>query len=243
MDAESTVFVVDPDKSSRAAVQKVAAEMELPSEGYESGGEFLGNLDYSRPGCLVASLRIPDIGGLQIQAHLARDGSTLPVIFVSGHADVATAVRAMRAGAVQFLEKPFDERVLWDSIQEAMYFNQDRRRKMREWQALAERFETLTPKERSVLALIAEGKSTKDISTALQLAVRSVELRRSNLMKKLEVESVPDLLRFIENFRNGSQRVNGHSHSVWLDSLDRLHGHFWDASHPVGGGRGRPVGM
>ena len=227
MQTQPTVFVVDPDATSRATVRKVVEDMELLYEEHESGRAFLDFYDHSRPGCAVLSLRIPDIGGLQIQAHLAHSEAVLPVIFVTGHADVPSAVRAMRAGAVQFHEKPVNERELWDSIQEAMYIDQDRRHKLKERQILEKRLQDLTPKEREVLKLLAQGKSVKEIAAEIEVGVRSIEMRRANLMKKLEVGSVAELLQFIERVYDGRSPSDGNGNGVPPSFFQRPQEHYW----------------
>lgn len=197
MQTESTVFVVDKDARNRVAVSDLAGQMNLRCLGYESGRAFLDAYDNSLVGCLVMEVRIPDMGGLQIQQHLAQEAATLPVIFLTAHADAATAVRAMRAGALQFFEKPFHESDLWDAIQEAIALDRELRRERAAQLQRQELLERLTSKERDVLEMVIEGKSSKAASEQLGVCVRTVELRRSSLMKKLEVSSLTDLLRLI----------------------------------------------
>ncbi|WP_431861132.1 response regulator transcription factor [Azospirillum sp.] len=194
-----TVFVVDDDEAVRKSLAWLIGSVGLAVQAYESADAFLASWTVERPGCLVLDVRMPGMSGLELQDALARRGSSLPVIIVTGHADVPMAVRALKAGAVDFIEKPFNDQVLLDRIQDAVkrsqsaFAGQARRALV---QALLAR---LTPRERQVAELVAAGKPNKVIAFELDLSMKTVEVHRHNVMDKLEVASVADLTRlFVE---------------------------------------------
>jgi FixJ family two-component response regulator len=168
----------------------------LRCEAYCSGRQFFAAYDPSRPTCLVLEMRIPDMGGLQLQRRLLRSGSPLPLVFVTSHVDVSMAVEAMRGGAVHVLEKPLRPLELWSAIQEGVAREVGRCREQEQQRKMRQRVASLTRKERQVVQLIADGKSIKVMATALGLCVRAVELRRRSLMKKLGLHSPLELMRF-----------------------------------------------
>ncbi len=190
------VFVVDPDQTVCRAIQTLSGTMNLGYQGFASGQDFLGAYRPELTGCVVMELRIPGVSGLQIQDHLLSACSLMPVIFLTGYATVSMAVRAMQAGAVTVLEKPFREFEMWDAIQAAVQLNRHRlaveARNRRDRHLL----EQLTDKERNVLMLLSEGQSKKAIAGQLKICVRTVEVRRSQIMKKLGAANTADLVRF-----------------------------------------------
>jgi FixJ family two-component response regulator len=190
------VCVVDPDPATGARVNEALDGSSLRCEAYCSGREFFAAYDPSRPTCLVLEMRIPDMGGLQLQRRLAASGSPLPLVFVTSHADVSMAVEAMRGGAVHVLEKPVRPMELWSAIQEALAREESRCREQEHQRQMRERVAALTRKERQVVQLIAEGKSVKAMATRLGLSVRAVELRRRSLMEKLDLHTPLELMRF-----------------------------------------------
>jgi FixJ family two-component response regulator len=193
---ENTVFVVDPDPSTGQTIRELLDGSEVGCEPYSSGREFLAVYRDDQPGCLVLEQRIPDMSGLQLQHRLAASGAALPLVFVTAGPDVSTAVEFMRGGAVHVLEKPFRSIELSEAIHEAIALDRDRRRAKNRQTRIRNRTDVLTRKERQVLELIAAGKSAKAIAGELELSVRAVELRRNSLMKKLEVDSPLELMRF-----------------------------------------------
>jgi len=209
MRTKPTVFVVDSDAENRAAVRALVDQMDVRCEEYDSGQKFLESYDLSEPGCVVVEVRIPDVGGLQIQSRLAQQEATLPVIFLTAHADAPTAVRAMRSGALHFLEKPFREHELWEAIQEAIVWNQELRQERIQREKRQDLLARLTPKERQVLEKIVEGKPNRLISEELGVCVRTVELRRASLMGKLQVESLTELLQLVGTGSCGALGNNG----------------------------------
>ncbi|MBN2474311.1 MAG: response regulator transcription factor [Pirellulales bacterium] len=194
-------------------MKALVGEMNLRCEEYDSGGAFLDSYDPADPGCLVTEVRVPDVGGLQIQERLARSGIGLPVIFLTAYPDTRTAVSAMRAGALQFLVKPFREDELWEAILEAVALDRELRREEAQLSRQRDLIECLTSKERAVLEKIIDGKPNRIISEELEICLRTVELRRASLMNKLRVESLADLLQLVGGAYPGdSQSIERSTH-------------------------------
>jgi len=192
---EPTVFVVDDDPDVLRSLTALIKVLFPQVEAYSSAAEFLAAYQPGRPGCLVLDVAMPRMSGLELHRKLIEDRADLPVVFVTGHGNVQMAVGAMQAGAVNFLEKPFREQELWDSIRRALELDERNRcRKTRRSQA-QERIARLTPAEREVLDLILEGKLNKEIAAELGLSIRTVEDRRARLMKKTEASSVAGLVQ------------------------------------------------
>ena len=193
--AESIVFVIDDDASVRSALKSLIRSVGLEVEGFASGQEFL---DFSRPdvpGCLVLDVRLPGISGLDFHKALVKAGIQLPVIFITAHGDVPMSVRAMKAGAVEFLTKPFRDQDLLDAIQLALNHDRIRRQHEGEIAELRERFESLTVRERELLALVVSGKPNKQIADAIGISEFTVKAHRANLTRKMQAESLADLVR------------------------------------------------
>ncbi len=196
MKAEAVVFVVDDDAVATQVVRRLANMLDFDCRVFESGVEFLETYDGTQAGCLVTEVRAPGVNGLQIQQRLAHQGATLPVIFIARAATVPLAVRAMRAGAFHFLEKPLHEQEMWDTIQDAVALDRRRRELHRERQEIQRRLATLTAKEEQVLRRIGEAKSNRAIARELDLSIRTIEVRRNALMRKLGFETPDQLVRF-----------------------------------------------
>lgn len=203
MNDEPTVFLVDADRRTRDAVRDLLDTMNLPHEEYTSGQAFLDAYDPSRAGCVVLEVRIPDVNGLEIQDRLAARGASIPLVFLSAEAPVSIAVRAMRGGAVHFVEKPFRAHELWDAIREATLLDAKRRRAAAEREALDRRLADLAPEERRVLELIAAGKSKQAMAAEAGVSIRTIEVRRSRLMSKLALTSPVELVVFALTACNG----------------------------------------
>lgn len=197
MSAEPTLFVVDDDEAVGRALTSAGRLLGHPVRVFASADAFLGAFDRDAPGCLVLDIRMPGMTGLELQSALADAGATIPVVMISGHADVRTAVEAMTLGAVTLLEKPFRLDELLTHVRRAI--EKDRTdRAARELTADADaRLAALTPKEREVLELIAAGKTNRDMADALGLSVRAVEDRRARLMKKVDAKSVAELVKLL----------------------------------------------
>jgi two-component system response regulator FixJ len=192
---EPTVFVVDDDPAVLRSVTALVKVVFPRAESYCSAADFLAAYEPGRPGCLVLDVAMPRMSGLELHRKLLEDRIDLPVVFVTGHGNVQMAVEAMQAGAVNFLEKPFREQDLWDSVRRALELDErNRRRRTRRCQA-EERIARLTSGEREVLDLILDGKLNKEIAAELGLSIRTVEDRRARLMRKTQVKSVAELVQ------------------------------------------------
>ncbi len=192
----ATVFVVDDDpavcRAIAAGIEKVVG---LPVASFATAEQFLECFDPDQPGCLVLDVKMPGMGGLELQETLAKRGATLPVIMISGHAEVPTAVAAMRAGALMLLEKPFDMRQLEEQVRQALAIDAQQREKSRRRAAIAARVATLTDREREIMALLIEGKTNKEISLALGVSVPTVDKHRWKVFEKMAVDNTVELLR------------------------------------------------
>lgn len=195
MAAEVTVFVVDDDEAMRRSLRFLIESVGLAVETYGSGEEFLERSDLTRTGCVVLDVRMSGMSGLDVQQELHRRRVATPVIVITGYGEVTTAVRAMRAGAVDFIEKPFHDQELIDKVQEAIGSDRKRRKRQERQEAARARLATLTPRERDVLDLIVQGKSNKMIAAALGIGEKTVEVHRGHLVHKLDVASLADLVR------------------------------------------------
>jgi two-component system, LuxR family, response regulator FixJ len=194
---EATVFLVDDDPATLRAMLKTVKVVFPHVETFSSAAEFLAAYHPDRPGCLVLDVAMPGMSGLELQRKLLHDKIALPIIFVTGHGNVAMAVEAMQMGAVNFFEKPIREQQLWDSIRKGIELDaQNRRRAARRRQA-EERLSKLSPGEREVLNLILEGKMNKEIATELGLSTRTIEDRRAKLMKKMDAGCVVELVQLV----------------------------------------------
>ena len=195
---EPTVFVVDDDAAVRQSFEWLVGSVGLRTETFASAQAFLDAFDPARPGCLVLDVRMPGMSGLELQERLAADGVTLPVIMVSGYGDVPTAVRVMKQGAVDFIEKPFSDQAMLDRIQASI------ERDLRARQAAAERAgarnnrDRLTRREAEVMDLVIAGRSNKEIARDLAISPKTVEVHRANVMKKMQADSLADLVRLAE---------------------------------------------
>ncbi len=192
-----TVFVVDDDTSIRNALCLLLKSVGLSVEPHASAQEFLGSYDPSMPGCLVLDLRMPGLSGLELQEELSRRAISLPVIFITGHGDVSAAVQAMKAGAVDFVEKPFSDQFFLDTIQRAVARDQRMRKRQADSQQTADRLEALTPREREVTGLVVKGKASKQIAAELHISQKTVEVHRMHIMEKLGARSVVDVVRTV----------------------------------------------
>jgi FixJ family two-component response regulator len=195
MPPEPTVFVVDDDRAMRDSLRWLLESVGLSVRTYATAAEFLGDYDATRPGCLVLDVRMPGMSGLDLQAELARRGAGLPTIVVTGHAEVSMAVRAVKAGAIDFIEKPFSDQLLLDRVRQALEIDrQDREVRGRREEA-RRRLETLTAREREVLGLVVAGKANKEIAATLGLSTKTVEVHRAHVMSKMAAESLAELIR------------------------------------------------
>jgi FixJ family two-component response regulator len=192
------VFVVDDDPSVRRSIKRLIGSVGLQVELFGSAQEFLLSKRPDAPSCLVLDIRLPGISGLDFQHKLAEANIHIPIIFITAHGDIPMTVRAMKAGAVEFLTKPFREQDLLDAIQLALERDRFRRQGDAEIAVLRERFESLTPREREVLPWVVSGLLSKQIADAIGTSEASVKVHRSQLMRKMAADSVADLVRMAE---------------------------------------------
>ncbi|MBN2474312.1 MAG: response regulator [Pirellulales bacterium] len=215
MRGPSTVFVVDDNAGDRGVVGAVAQQIGLRCAEYDAGQALLDALEPFPMGCLVSEVRLPDMSGLDIQQHLVQWGATLPILFVTGHGDTSTAVRALQMGAFEFLEKPVNRRELRQAIEEAVALDLELRREWDVQQTLAEHVACLAPDELQLLEMLIDGKPDDAVARALQVDVRTVERRRTLLIRRLGVESVADLFVFAGAALGGRWRAwNDKTHHV-----------------------------
>ncbi len=190
-----TVFVVDDEPAVRDSLRTLLGTYGLPVEAYASGHEFLESMDKTRAGCLVADVRMPGMSGIDLQHELARRNIPIPVIVITGHGDVPMAVQALKAGALDFIEKPINDDVLVSSIRNALDRDRRSREEDGETARLAERAARLTPRETEVMDLIVSGLSNNAIAQKLGISARTVEHYRANIMQKTEAASLSHLVR------------------------------------------------
>jgi FixJ family two-component response regulator len=190
-----TVFLVDDDSSVRRSVTRLLRAAGLDVASFASADDLLLALDDRTPACVVADLRMPGRTGLDLQDELARRKLDLPILFISGHADVTSSVRAMKGGAVDFLEKPFSDTVLIGAVGAALARHRQRQEWRRELQTLEARLARLTPRERQVFALVASGRLNKQVGFELGTTEKTIKVHRARVMEKMEAESLADLVR------------------------------------------------
>jgi FixJ family two-component response regulator len=192
---QSIVYIVDDDPDMRDSLRWLMKTVGLRARTFASASEFLRDFTSNGPGCVILDVRMPGTSGLDLFEELVARGEGLPVIFITAYADVPMAVRAMKSGAVEFVEKPFNRQRLLDKVQRAIKDDTERRSRIAAREKLEARFQRLTDKEREVLELIKDGRPNKEIASRLRITPRAVELRRSSLMRKLGVRSLIELLR------------------------------------------------
>jgi len=189
------VYIVDDDPDMLDSLRWLMKTVGLRAQTFPSAASFLSDFAPNGPACLILDVRMPGTSGLDLFEQLVARGEGMPVIFITAYADVPMAVRAMKSGAVEFVEKPFNRQTLLDKVQRAIKEDTLRRSRKAASEMLLAKFRRLTGKEREVLELITEGRPNKEIATRLEITPRAVELRRSSLMRKLGVRSLVELLR------------------------------------------------
>ncbi len=200
-DAKPVVFVVDDDQGVRESVKILLRSIGVEAETFESGDDFMEKYAPDRPGCIVLDVRMPGMSGLELQEKLVSVGCTLPIIFVTAHGDVPMAVEAVKAGALDFVQKPFRDQELIDKIQEAFTENDRVRKKLQDLGRINERIDSLTPREREVMDMVVDGKANKVIAIDLGLSQRTVEIHRARVMSKMAVDSVSQLVQMVMRAR------------------------------------------
>lgn len=195
MNSEPTVFVVDDDQAMRTSLQWLIESTGMQVRTFASADSFLSAYYPGRAGCLLLDVRMPGMSGLELQSYMAREGYRLPVIIITGHGDVAMAVKAMKSGALDFIEKPFHDEDLLRSIRNALELDQRQRVSRATRAEIAARLAELTPREHEVMGMVTEGKSNKEIAAALGVTSKTVEAHRARVMEKMRAESLAELVR------------------------------------------------
>src|SRR3984957_11017572 len=195
------VFVVDDDASVRDALADLISSVGLRVESFASAQEFLSSKRPDAPGCIVLDVRLPGPSGLEFQRTLMKSGIFLPVIFISGHGDIPMSVEAIKAGAIDFLTKPLHEQKLLDAIQAGIERDRTRRADERNTTQLRERFNSLTPREREVFAIVVTGRQNKQIAADLKLSEMTIKIHRGTMMRKMGAKSLVELVRMSDTLK------------------------------------------
>jgi FixJ family two-component response regulator len=200
------VFIVDDDEELRLALDNLFRSVGLASRMFGSVAEFLKDVPADAPGCLVLDIRLPGVSGLEFQAQLGRTGASLPIVFMTGHGDIPMSVRAMKAGAVDFLTKPFRDQDMLDAVSAAIEMDRRRRETDGAEREVRERYESLSPREREVMALVTRGLMNKQVAGELGLSEITVKLYRGQAMRKMNAASLADLVRMAEQLALHKER-------------------------------------
>lgn len=198
----AVVFVVDDDAGVRVGTRSLLASMGFEVQTFESASEFLGSKRPEVPSCLVLDVRLPGLSGLDLQRELVASGTSIPIIFITGHGDVPMSVEAMKGGAVEFLTKPFRDQQLLEAVQHAVARDRVEREKRAEVAEVRRRYESLTPRERDVMVRVVAGRLNKQIAFELGTAEITVKLHRAQVMQKMQVESLAALVQLAERLRH-----------------------------------------
>jgi RNA polymerase sigma factor (sigma-70 family) len=202
------VFVVDDDASVRSSLKLLVSTVGLRFESFASADAFLLKKTPDAPGCLVLDVRLPGLSGLDFQQELAARNIRIPIIFVTGHGDIPMSVRAMKAGAVEFLTKPFRDQDLLDAIRIAVDRDRARREQEKNLTELQERFELLTPREQEVISMVVSGLANKEIAGRLGTAESTVKVHRSRAMEKMHAQSLAGIIRMVEKLKSPTEKVS-----------------------------------
>ncbi len=205
---KNRVYIVDDDQAMRQSLQFLLESVDLEVRTFDSAEAFLDALDPEAIGCLVVDLRMPGMSGAVLQDQLTDRAPDLPVIMVTGYGTVSTAVKAMRSGAFDFIEKPINDQALLDRVQEALRAAEERRRRRRAIQHYAERLQRLTRREEEVMNLIVDGMSNRQVAEKLGLSEKTVEVHRARIMDKTEARNVVDLVQLVLRFRDYEEEEN-----------------------------------
>jgi len=202
MTSDAIVFVVDDDPSVRSSLKFLISTVGLQVETFDSAEAALQKLTPDAPGCLVLDVRLRGLSGLDLQHELAARNCPVPIVFITGHGDIPMSVRAMKAGAVEFLTKPFRDQDLLDAVRVALERDRARREQEKEVTDLQQRFDSLTSREREVISMVVAGKLNKQIADQLGTAENTIKVHRSRAMDKMHAQSVADLVRMFEKLKS-----------------------------------------
>jgi FixJ family two-component response regulator len=205
-DPDPIVFIVDDDPSVRRSTERLIRSAGLKVQTFTSAKEFLANQRPEGPACLVLDVRMPGLSGMDLQRELTQAGIHIPIIFITGHGDIPMSVRAMKAGAVEFLTKPFRSRSLLDAVRAAIERDRSVHKERSETGELRQRYGQLTPREREVMALVAAGLLNKQVAGELATTERTIKFHRAHIMQKMGAESLAALVRMTEKLGISSQR-------------------------------------
>lgn len=200
-DADACVVVIDDDKEFRDSLQRLLRSAGLRALAFASVAEFAKSEPADSPTCLVLDVRMPGRSGLEFQRDLAAAGETLPIVFITGHGDIPMTVQAMKAGAIEFLTKPFRDQDLLDAVNVGLARDRARRENQRSLSALRARYEALTPRERAILIQVVQGRLNKQIAGDLGITETTVKVHRSNMMHKVEASSLPELCKMADKLK------------------------------------------
>jgi FixJ family two-component response regulator len=203
---EPIVFLVDDDQLFRRSTERLIRTAGLNVQPFSSARDFLKSPRPEGPACLVLDVRMPGLSGMDLQHELAQSGFHIPIVFITGHGDIPMSVRAMKAGAVEFLTKPFRSRVFLDAIRAAIERDRSALQKQSETRELRERYQLLTPREREVMTLVAEGLLNKQVAAQLSTTEATVKFHRAHIMQKMCAKSLADLIRMVEKLGSSTQR-------------------------------------
>ena len=202
------VFVVDDDPSVRSSLKFLLSSVGLQVEGFESAETFLQRKPPDAPSCLVLDVRLRGLSGLDFQRELAARNIRIPIVFVTGHGDIPMSVRAMKAGAIEFLTKPYRDQDLLDAVRIALERDRARREQEKDLTDVRQRFESLTPREQEVISMAVLGMLNKQIADQLGTAENTVKVHRSRAMEKMNAQSFADLVRMIEKLKGSAEKAS-----------------------------------